>query len=41
MILYQPTHLLLYTGAVMQDLTMDQHSTQIDQHLTTRTEAPQ
>ena len=40
-ILYQPTYLLLYTGAMMQDLTVDQHSTWMDQHSTTCTEAPQ
>ena len=30
---------LLYTGAMMQDLTVDQHSTQMDQYSTNLTEA--
>ena len=31
----------LHAGAMMQDLAVDQHSTWIDQHSTTHTEAPQ
>ena len=36
-----PLHLLLYTGAMTQDLVVDQQSMQIDQCSTTHTEATQ
>ena len=40
-ILQVPITLHLHTGAVMQDLTVDQHSTQTDHCSTTHTEAPE